>query len=248
MGAVRHPAALLFLSFLSFAPPLALAEAERDRGTFAKHEVRLPSGGTARFQVWLPPGFTKEVYWPAILFLHGREESGSDNERQIEVGLGPALRARPDGWPFVVVFPQKPDADVLWSAREDLAMAALAQARALYPIDVHRIYLTGLSQGGEGTWGIAAAQPKTFAALVPVCGWSERPAEAARAIGGTPVWLFHGRKDEVVPPEAAQKIAAALQREGHPPRITLYGDTGHDSWDRAYRTRNLPRWLLKRRR
>jgi predicted peptidase len=238
----------LVLALLLVASSSVFAAGEGDEGRFVAHEVRLPSGETARFQVWLPPGFTDDYYWPAILFLHGRGESGTDNEQQTRVGLGPALRARPGSWTAVVVFPQKPAADDLWSARDDLAMAVLAQARALYPIDVNRIYLTGLSQGGEGTWAIAAAHPKTFAALVPVCGWSERPAEAARAIGGTPVWLFHGRKDEVVPPEAAQKIAAALQREGHPPRITLYGDTGHDSWDRAYRTRNLPRWLLKRRR
>ena len=243
---MRRASLFVLLALLAAIPSFAASEPPAEG--FVERTTRLPSGATARFEVWLPPGFTPEQYWPAVLFLHGRGESGTDNHQQIEVGLGPVLRERPRAWPFIAIFPQKPDADVLWSARQDLALAVLAEARAAYPIDVDRIYLTGLSQGGEGAWELAAANPRTFAAVVPICGWSAAPDATAHALGGTPVWLFHGMKDDVVPPGAAQKIAAALQREGHPPRITLYADANHNSWDRAYRTKDLPRWLLKQRR
>ena len=224
---------------------LASASAD-DRGRLVEHSVRLPSGTTTRFQVWLPPGFTPDRYWPAVVFLHGEAESGEDNVRQTEIGLGPVLRERPGYWPAVVVFPQKPDAGALWSSRDDLVMAVLVAARASYPIDVHRIYLTGLSQGAEGTWAIAARHPGTFAALVPVSGWSEDPDAVARALGATPVWVFHGQADTVVPATKAQRIAAALQKEGHAPRITFYIKPGHTAWDRAYRTRNLTKWMFKK--
>jgi predicted peptidase len=238
---VRLPV-LLGLSFLLAAPPPG-----DETGRIVPHEVRLPSGATARYAVWLPPGFTPERYWPAVVFLHGKQESGTDNERQTQVGLGPALRQRPGGWPAVVVFPQKPEADVPWSDRVDLVLTVLAGARASYPIDTRRIYLTGISQGGQGTWAIAAEHPGTFAAIVPIAGWSEAPEAVARGLGATPVWLFHGLEDTEVSPRAAQKIAAALQKEGHPPRLTLFGKTGHNAWDRAYRQRSLPRWLFRKR-
>jgi predicted peptidase len=225
---------------------LLVSAAADDTGRFVEHSVRLPSGAVTRFAVWLPPGFTPTRYWPAVVFLHGEAESGEDNARQTQIGLGPVLRERPAFWPAVVIFPQKPDPKVLWSAREDLVLAVLAAARGSYPIDVSRIYLTGLSQGGEGTWDIAAKNPGKFAALVPVSGWSEDPDGAARALGATPVWLFHGVADTVVPAGRAQRIAAAVQKEGHAPRLTFYGKLGHDVWDRAYRTRNLPKWLLRK--
>jgi predicted peptidase len=225
----------------------AEAAPEELGGRFVEHAARLPSGESTRFAVWLPPGFVRDRYWPAVVFLHGEHESGTDNVRQTQVGLGPVLRAGHRVWQGVVVFPQKPDAQVLWSARADLVLGVLAAARAAYPIDVRRIYLTGLAQGGEGTWGIAAANPGTFAALAPVAGWSESPDVAARALAGTPVWLFHGGKDTVVPARRAQRIAGALQREGRAPRITVYPEEGHEIWDRTYRRRDLQKWLFRKR-
>jgi predicted peptidase len=224
------------------------APSEGGKGRFVEHAVRLPSGEAARFVVWLPPHYSPEYAWPTVVFLHGQAESGTDNDRQTRVGLGPVLRSRPGLWPGIVVFPQKPEPEVLWSAREDLVLAALAQARGTYPIDAARIHLTGLSQGGEGTLAIGARHPRTFASLVAVCGWSEASEETARAIGSTPVWVFHGAKDDVVPPGAAQKIAGALKRAGHPPRLTIFPDAGHNSWDRAYRQKDLWRWLIRQRR
>ena len=232
---------LFGLSFLLAAPPPG-----DETGRIVPHEVRLPSGATARYAVWLPPGFTPERYWPAVVFLHGKPESGTDNERQTQVGLGPALRQRPGGWPAVVVFPQKPEADVPWSDRDDLVPTVVAGARASYPIDTKRIYLTGISQG-EGAWADRRRAPGHLRRHRPHRGVERGAGGRGPRPGATPVWLFHGLEDTEVSPRAAQRIAAALQKEGHPPRITLFGKTGHNAWDRAYRQRSLPRWLFRKR-
>jgi predicted peptidase len=224
------------------------ALAAEDVGKFVEHSTRLPSGATARFMVWVPAGFTPDRYWPAVVFLHAKEQSGTDNARQTEVGLGPVLRSGRRVWPGLVVFPQKAEADLLWSAQDELVLGVLAAARGTYPIDVRRVYLTGVGQGGEGTWSIAAAHPDTFAAVVPVGGWTDAPDGVARALRTTPVWVFHGRKDLQVPAARAQKIAAALQQDGHPPRITIVTGDAEETWTRAYRRRDLPKWLFKWRR
>jgi len=240
----RLPRTLVLSFLLASAAAPALCAAE-EAGKFVEQAARLPSGASARFKVWVPGNFAPDHYWPAVVFLHDKEQSGTDNARQIEVGLGPVLRSGKRLWPGIVIFPQKAEADVLWSAQEDLVLAVLAAARAAYPIDVQRIYLTGMGQGGEGTWSIAAEHPEIFAAVVPVGGWSDAPEGVARALGATPVWLFHGRKDAAVPPAVAQKIAAALQKEGHPPRITIVTGDAEETWTRAYRRRDLAKWMFK---
>ncbi|HEX5041689.1 MAG TPA: dienelactone hydrolase family protein [Candidatus Polarisedimenticolaceae bacterium] len=234
----------LALSLLLVFP----ARGADDAGKFVEHTTRLPAGGSARFMVWLPAGFTPDRYWPAVVFLHGKEQSGTDNTRQTEVGLGPVLRSGRRVWPGVIVFPQKAEADVLWGTLDEMVLTVLAAARAAYPIDTRRIYLTGVGQGGEGTWSIAAEHPGTFAAVVPVGGWTDAPDGVAQALRTTAVWVFHGRNDAEVPAAKAQKIAAALQKDGHPPRVTIVTGDAEETWTRAYRRRDLPKWLFKWRR
>ena len=246
MSAVHRHSWTLALLFVSIA--LQGVPAAEEAGKFVEHTTRLPSGDTARFKVWVPASFAPDRYWPMVVYLHGKEESGTDNARQTEVGLGPVLRSGRRLWPGLVVFPQKPEADVLWSAREDVVLGVLAATRAAYPVDVKRIYLTGVGQGGEGTWSIAAEHPDMFAAVVPVGGWTDAPDSVARALRTTPVWLFHGRKDTVVPAAKAQKIAGALHNDGHPPRITIITGDAKEAWTRAYNRRDLPKWLFKWRR
>ena len=240
----RLPQALALSILLGSVASPAWGAAD-EAGKFVEHTAHLPSGASAHFKVWVPAGFAPDHYWPAVVFLHGKEQSGTDNARQTEAGLGPVLRSGKRLWPGLVIFPQKAEADVLWSTREDLVLAVLAAARAAYPIDAKRVYLTGMGQGGEGTWSIAAEHPEIFAAVVPVGGWTDAPDGVARALGATPVWLFHGRKDTGVPPAAAQRIAGALQKEGHPPRITIVTGDAEETVTRAYRRRDLPKWLFK---
>lgn len=220
-------------------------------------------GGVAhRFAVWLPPGFDatprRSERWPIILFLHGRGECGTDGRRQTTVGLGPALNRAPSRWPFVVVMPQKPQTDSPWIDHERLALAALAAAEAEFAGDPARRYLTGLSQGGAGTWAIGGRNAHMFAAIAPVCGYG--PTSAASGLARTPVWAFHGGADTIIPvarsndlveaTRAAQRAADAQGPAGSARgevTFTVYPRADHNSWDPAY-AEELPAWFLRHRR
>jgi predicted esterase len=186
---------------------------------------------------------------PAILFLHGRGESGRDG-RQTTVGLPRFVDADPEAWPFLVVAPQKPDADRLWpdyAAELDLMLAAVARD---WPHDPFRRVLTGLSQGGNGTLVLAKRLAWTFAAVAPVCGWAN-PMRTGRQLADLPVWLFHGSDDRIVPPSCSQGVSDCIAKNGGRPKLTLYGGVGHDSWDHAYAPDGdgpaLSAWLLSHR-
>ena len=140
---------------------------------------------------------------------------------------------------------------------ESQVLAALAAAIKEFNGDPARIYLTGLSMGGYGTWSIAAGHPGMFAALVPVCGGIRPPdagapedgaanpyAETAKKIGTTPVWVFHGGADPAVPVTESRKMVEALKANSGNVKYTEYEGVGHNSWDKAYREADLPVWLF----
>jgi predicted peptidase len=125
----------------------------------------------SRYQVYVPHSYDPASSWPVILFLHGAGERGADGLIQTEVGLGPAIRRFPERYPAIVVFPQAPK-DSLWQgASAQMAMAALEQTIREYSADVRRLYLTGLSMGGHGSWYLSYHHPDRFAAVAPICGW-----------------------------------------------------------------------------
>ena len=193
-----------------------------------------------RFQVWLPPSPTKPL--PAILFLHGLNESGADGHRQAEVGIGPALEANPEDWPFLVVMPQKPNIK-LWPSHRGLLKAVLAAVDAEFTLDRSRLYFTGLSQGGHGVMHLYDQLPWKFAAAAAVCGWAL--PKRARTIGGIPLRLYHGMKDRTVP-YLGSTIVGIRARHLHPAtEIILYPEASHNSWDRAYQRSGLAEWLLR---
>ena len=203
------------------------------------------------FAVWLPAGYDGRGEWPGLLFLHGSGECGRDGEAPARVGLGPALAAHPERWPFVVVFPQKPTADTEWEEHEALVFAVWRQAQRDYHVDSKRVALTGMSQGGHGAWMIAARAPQKWKALATVCGYG-RAATIAPRVATLPVWAFHGLRDDVVDPADTRKIVTALRAErtrlGLDPegaRMTLYADANHNSWDAAYGGPELPAWLTR---
>lgn len=218
---------------------------------------------TYRYQVYVPAEWTPKRKWPVILFLHGAGERGEDGLIQTEVGIGTALRRYAERFPCVVVFPQC-RRGVWWSdARmERQAMKALEQSIQEFKGDERRLYLTGISMGGYGTWRLASRHPGTFAALAPVCGGVRPPATVslppeqhppadpygamAASIGKTPVWLFHGAADPVVPVSESRKMVEALKASGGEVRYSEYEDVRHNSWDRAYSDPELPTWLLSK--
>jgi len=212
----------------------------------------LVGGDSMACAVWLPPGYERSRAWPAILFLNGSGECGTDGLRQTSQGIGPALLAHPERWPFVVVLPQKPREDEEWEEREDLVFAALEAARRDWNLDPERIALTGISQGGHGAWVIGARHPERWSCLVPVCGYGRARTVASRA-WRLPVWAFHGLKDDVVDPRDTQNIVAELARRkqeaGLPePRLTLYPDLDHGCWATVFGEPALPEWILAQRR
>jgi predicted peptidase len=222
-----------------------------------------------RYRVWLPPHYTKLHHWPVILFLHGSNERGDDNLRQLTVGLAPALERFSDRYKAVIVFPQCRDGQEWYGAMELQAMAALENSIREFHGDRRRVYLTGISMGGSGAWYMARHRRK-FAAAVPVCGEVARdpadpfpiepPPDIARVVGSpdpygalaqliatTPVWAFHGTDDPEVPVTESRNMVEALRRIGGRVLYTEYPGIGHDSWDLAYADPNLPRWLLQQR-
>jgi predicted peptidase len=233
------------------ASPLPRAAAEDGRVVPRTLTI---AGQAHRYAVWLPPGHDSRRAAPAIVFLHGAGESGGDGERPLRVGLGPALAARPERWPFVVVFPQKPRADEEWEEHEAMVLAIIERVQREFRLDPDRIALVGISQGGHGVWRIGARQAGRWSCLVPVCGYGRARTTASR-VARMPVWAFHGLRDDVVDPRDTRAIVDALKaertRQGLDPegaRLTLYPDANHNSWDAAFAEPELPAFLLAARR
>lgn len=207
--------------------------------------------GTAyRVALCIPAEYDPSRSWPLVVFLHGSGECGTDGVRQTEVGLGPAMLARPEHWPCLALMPQKPSESEEWEEHEDLVLAAIADVQASHNVDPDRIALTGLSQGGHGAWVIGARHPELFSCLAPICGYGRARTIAPR-VARLPVWAFHGLRDDVVDPEEStaiiQEIRRRRQAAGLDPagaRLTLYPDAGHNSWDAAFAEPELPGWLL----
>lgn len=217
------------------------------------------NGHAYPYVVYVPPTFDAARAWPVILMLHGAGERGSDGVRQLQIGVAAAIRATPERIPAIVVFPQAPEETSWLGEPADAAMAALDAAIAEFYGDRERVYLTGLSMGGYGTIHLALAHPSRFAALVVVCGGlfehatttavRQSPlatsyAQVAKALHDTPVWLFHGADDDVIPPAESRALFAALRAEGAPVRYTEYAGVGHASWTRAYDEASLWEWLF----
>jgi poly(3-hydroxybutyrate) depolymerase len=221
-------------------------------------------GATYRYQVYLPEDWRRNDHkrWPVILFLHGRGERGSEGMWQTQIGLPEAIRDHPERWPFVVVLPQCVIGR-FWTDREmmAMAMAELDEETAEFHGDPDRTYLSGLSLGGYGSWELAKQYPRRWAAIAIAAGgifWSyapERwqqaatlPVEYAKAVGDTPIWLFHGAEDNVVAPRQDELLYTALKTQGGHVRLWVYQGLKHDCWTRAYDEPELPRWLLFHRR
>jgi predicted peptidase len=255
------------------ALPLAAAEAgtQRVETGFLNREI-VVAGESWRYVVYVPSGFSRARRWPVILALHGSGEYGSDGMRQTLYGVAAAIRQNPDRFPAIVVFPQaRADGRPGWQeAGGQAAMAALDAASAEFSGDPARLYLTGLSAGGNGAWFLASRFPGRFAAVAVVCGFATgrhvaprevrypalapgaspaaiRTALAAR-LRGLPIWIFHGAADTVVRVEESRGMAEALRATGNSVRYTEFPGVGHDAWTPAYGRAELWEWLLAQRR
>ena len=222
------------------APGLAAAPA-RDSGFLDKtieHE-----GATIKYVVFVPKGYTPEKPHPTILFLHGAGEQGDDGQSQVKVGLGAAIKKAEEKWNYIVIFPQKPKGKGGFMEHEKLILGIIEKTKKEYKVDDKRLYITGLSMGGMGTWSLACKYPDMFAAAAPVCGRGN-PADAAK-IKDLPIWNFHGDKDNAVAIKGSQDMIDAVKAAGGNPKFTIYPGVGHNSWDKAYNDEKLEEWFIQ---
>jgi predicted peptidase len=197
--------------------------------------------------------------FPLIIFLHGAGERGNDNEVHIKHISDFVLDERNRGkYPCYVLAPQCPKGQIWANYRkegESLKIAdspskpmqslllLIEQITKEFPIDQSRIYVTGLSMGGYGTWDLIARFPFRFAAAVPICGGGD--TRTARQIKHIPIWAFHGALDKIVHPEQSRRMVRALQEAGGIPGYNEYPDIEHNSWVNAYKEPHLVHWLFQ---
>src|SRR5690242_1206066 len=221
------------------------------------------AGRSYHYQVYVPFSYTASQRWPVILFLHGAGERGDDGLIQTQVGLGAAVRQNAARFPAIIVLPQAP-AESLWTGvPAQVAIAALDQVSREFQVDSDRVYLTGLSMGGNGVWYLAYRYPSRFAALLPICSFvtpfraalhqlapvvpadSGAPFEAlARQLRRVPTWIVHGEIDEAVPVDQSRQAAAALKAVGAPVQYLEVPGTNHNVWDATYGSPMVVSWLF----
>jgi len=210
-------------------------------------------GDTLPYRLLKPVSPESMTAFPLVIFLHGSGERGNDNEVQIkhiqDLFLETKYRSK---YPCYVLAPQCPK-NARWANFDNgLSETPTRPMQALinlidkiskeFPIDKNRIYITGLSMGGYGTWDLIARYPDKFAAAVPICGGGDK--NTASKIKSIPIWAFHGAKDNVVPPAQSRDMIKAIQDAGGSPGYTEYPDIAHDSWVQAYKEPHLVHWLF----
>jgi predicted peptidase len=199
---------------------------------------------TAQFDylLFLPKDYGKfKQRWPLMVFLHGAGEAGTNLARLTTLGPPRIVESKPD-FPFILVSPLSPARG--WDP--DKLNALLDEIIRKYRVDKDRVYLTGASMGGSGTWALAAAHPEKFAAIAPLCG-TGNPADAPK-LAKLPIWAFQGAKDPVVHLARAQEMVDAVKAADGNVKFTVYPDAGHDIWTRTYDDPELYRWLLQQKR
>lgn len=221
--------------------------------TFPEFEKHLfASGGdTLPYRLLQPELLKRGKKYPLVIFLHGAGERGRDNEINLKyitgLFLNPEHRKK---FPAYVAVPQCP-AGKWWapqnwkeqqSSPADGVIGLIDELIKSRQIDISRIYLMGLSMGGNGTWYLLSKYPQKFAAGVPICGWGD--PERMVGIKNIPVWAFHGDKDTVVPVEKSRELIDALRKAGGNPRYTEYAGVGHDSWTPALAEPQILPWLF----
>ncbi len=237
---ILWPCASLVGFVLALGGPVGLADEPAGVQKAARLEVQIPVH--MNYLLYLPQDYEQRDHWPLVIFLHGAGERGDDLELVKKHGP-PKLIAAGKHFPFICVSPQCPR-DRGWEPYEIAAL--LDDLSRRYHVDADRVYLTGLSMGGFGTWQFAAHAPDRLAAIAPICGGGE--AIWTRRYAHLPVWAFHGAKDTAVPLERTEVMIEALKKNGGDPKLTVYPDAGHDSWTETYDNPQFYEWLLAQKR
>ena len=225
--------------------PLCAAAGEPAAGRQVEQAWQSKSAGKIPFLLYLPEGYGEDgggKRWPVMLFLHGRGESRGPLSVVKKWGP-PRLVERGEDLPYIVVSPQCPK-ESRWTADEQQAgvLELLEHIRKSYATDGDRVYLTGLSMGGFGSWKLAANHGEKFAAVAPICGIGD-PADAEK-LKSIPIWAFHGTEDKAVPFSGSKDVVDAIVRVGGKQvKFTSLEGVGHNSWSAAYATPELYSWF-----
>ena len=190
------------------------------------------------YLLYLPDEYDSKESWPLVLFLHGAGERGNNFELVKKHGP-PKLTAEGKTFPFIVVAPQCAE-ELSWEPMELATL--LDEIVKTHNVDLDRVYVTGLSMGGFGTWRLAAYTPERFAAIVPICGGGDE--FWAKRYVNLPTWVFHGALDTAVPLKRSEEMVAAMKKAGCEPKFTIYPEAKHDSWTETYDNPELYEWLL----
>lgn len=238
----------------------------QDMSLYEKHWI-MQSGDTMPFRVLLPENYDPAKKYPLVLFLHGRGESGNDNEKQLTHGARMFLQdSIRKNYPAIIVFPQCA-ANSYWSNVQAVTTGSKTGRRTFYfvpggepsqsmktlqglvghlleryPVKTDQVYVMGLSMGGMGTFELVRRMPGLFAAAIPICGGAH-PATATQLVK-TKWWIFHGGKDDVVLPGYFEQMVAALQKAKADVKFRLFPDANHNSWDPTFAEPGLLKWLF----
>jgi Predicted peptidase len=199
---------------------------------------------TLDYLLYLPKGYEEsDEKYPLVIFLHGAGERGSDVEKLKVHGI-PKLVSEGKAFEFIAVAPQCPE-DKWWGGFvEDEFENLLRESIADYRVDTSRIYLTGLSMGGFGTWYYGAKFNKAFAALAPICGGLNASNINLEIYKDIPMWVFHGAKDSTVPLSESSDLVNALNELDANVKFTVYPEAEHDSWTVTYENPAFYKWML----
>ena len=264
---MTSPLTLSIVVVLLFASPPLFAQVSQDViDRFEAHEYAAESGRYAErpmpYRLLKPKNIEEGKKYPLVVFLHGAGERGGDNVAQLK--FLPAWLSEPEAreeYPAFLIAPQCPKERTWGSVNWDqqpyryaeqpvdemrAVLGALRQVMAKHPVDPDRVYLTGLSMGGFGSWELATRHPELFAAVAPICGGGD--TSRVEPLVGLPLWAWHGAADEAVPVERSREMIEAVKEAGGEPKYTELPGVGHNSWTPAYQREDgvLP-WLFKQR-
>lgn len=244
------------------AQPVEHADSSDPAQLFEAREFVGENEKVLRYRLLKPIDFNPNKRYPLVVFLHGAGERGDDNTAQLKHGMVEFCKPeRRRAFGCYVLAPQCPQeerwADIDWtqptvqqpdeaSDSMQLLFSVIDSMLEDAAVDKNRIYITGLSMGGYGTWDAIARRPDFFAAAMPICGGGD--PSTAEKIKHVPIACFHGGADDVVVPEKSRVIVQAIREAGGEPQYTEYPDVGHDSWTQTYSNEDNLRWLFQQRR
>jgi predicted peptidase len=227
---------LVFLYLSNFYPALS-RENDQHEARIQSFEKVISKTVKLNYLLYLPSKYQEEEKWPLLIFLHGN--GAQDDINMIRTYGPPKLIEEGRDFSYICLAPQLPG-DVHWDP--DALYALVLDIIDDYSIDENKIYLTGLSRGGFGTWEFAVSYPDLFAAIAPVCA---RGISGIERVKDIPIWIFHGEQDPGVPVQDSKLLYEELIAVNADVRITIYPDLGHDIWDRVYNDNLFWDWLFK---